>query len=238
MTDPGAWIVDASVDGQPFSRVCGSWQSVEHTVWWLRRHGHEPAAQRVWPTAAAAIALVLMLGGGVAFAQGPETESPAVRAFTEATRDYARLHRQLESTLPRLDVTSNPETIHRAVESMNAAVRAARPDAKAGDLFTESLATELRLRIDDALFANGLSPADVRASEAADGTDAAMVPLQVNGRFPWRYASATFPCVLQALPPLPPELQYRLIGNTLVLVDVHADLIVDLLPYALADTER
>ena len=189
--------------------------------------------------AVAAAALLLVLGGtAVALAQTPGVESPAVGAFTGATREYALLHRRLENTLPRLDVTANPETIQRGVDQLGAALRAARPDARPGDLFTDALAVELRIRIDDALVAHGFSPADVRAREAADGIDAAMAPLKVNGRFPWRFASATFPCVLDALPPLPPELQYRIIGNTLVLVDVHADLIVDLLPYALADTER
>jgi hypothetical protein len=47
-----------------------------------------------------------------------------------------------------------------------------------------------------------------------------------------------FPCVLEALPTLPPELQYRIVGDTLVLIDVHAGLIVDLLPHALIETER
>ena len=45
-----------------------------------------------------------------------------------------------------------------------------------------------------------------------------------------------FPCVIAALPPLPPELQYRIVGDTLVLIDVHASLIVDLLPRALVET--
>jgi hypothetical protein len=44
-----------------------------------------------------------------------------------------------------------------------------------------------------------------------------------------------FPCVIQALPPLPPELQYRIVGDDLFLVDVHASLIVDILPGALTD---
>ena len=239
-TDPGGWVVEGSLDGQPFAKHCDRWQSVERTVFWLRRHAHDqPPPRDVWGVIAAAVALVMMLGSAaVARAQVPGVESAAVGAFTEATRDYALLHRRLETTLPRLEVTSNPETIQRAVEQLGAALRAARPDAKPGDFFTEAMAVELRLRIDDALFAHGFSPADVRASEAAEGIDAVIAPLQVNGHFPWRYASAMFPCVLQALPTLPPELQYRIIGNTLVLVDVHADLIVDLLPYALADTER
>ena len=32
-----------------------------------------------------------------------------------------------------------------------------------------------------------------------------------------------------------PELQYRIVDNDLVLVDIHASLIVDILPYALID---
>lgn len=239
MRDSGVWDVRGIVGGRPFSRACDGWQAVERTVFWLRRHAHEPAPPTHRFAAVAAAALVLVLGGSAAaLAQIPGAESPAVGAFTDATREYALLHRRLENVLPTLGVTSNAETIQRAVEQLGAALRAARPDAKPGDLFTDAMAVELRVRIDDALFANGLSPADVRASEAAEGIDAVMAPLNVNGRFPWRYGSAMLPCVLQALPALPPELQYRLVGNTLVLVDVHADQIVDVLPYALADTER
>jgi hypothetical protein len=40
------------------------------------------------------------------------------------------------------------------------------------------------------------------------------------------------PQLLQVLPPLPPELQYRIIGRSLVLWDHHANLVVDYLPGA------
>jgi len=39
--------------------------------------------------------------------------------------------------------------------------------------------------------------------------------------------------LLEALPPLPVELQYRFIGRDLLLVDVEADLVIDILPNAL-----
>jgi hypothetical protein len=241
MRDSGIWHIRGIVGDRQFSRECGRWQAVERTVLWLRRHAHEPASPTPRPlgAVAAAIAIMMLLGAGaMASAQSDRSSSQAVQAFVAATREYALLHRRLENTLPRLEVTSNPETIDRVVQQLNTALRAARPDAGPGDFFTESLAVELRVRIDDALLAHGFGPADVRASEAAEGIDPAMAPLKVNGRFPWRYASAMFPCVLNALPALPPELQYRIVGNTLVLVDVHADLIIDLLPYALAETER
>ena len=240
MTADG-WLVQTSVEGQRFTRHCGNWQGVERTLFWLTRHAHEPApparARGLRPIAAAIGAVMILTGTAASHAQLPPQETLAVRQFTETTRAYAWLHRRLENNLAPLEVTANPDTINRAVQEMAAALRAARPDARQGEFFTDALAVELRLRISDALAANDLTAWEVRAVEAADGIDPAMVPLTVNGPFPWIYASAMFPCVRQALPELPPELQYRIVGSTLVLIDVHAGVIVDLLPHALADTE-
>ena len=237
MNGPG-WMVEASLGGRPFSKHCDSWQSVERTVFWLRRHADGQPSSPAWSAIAAGTLVMLSLSASLALAQVPGDQSPAVRQFINATREYAELHRQLESRLPALEVTSHPDEIYRAVQTMAAAVRATRPAAQPGDLFTEALAPELRARIAGALSANGLTAADVRAAEAAEGIATGMPPLRINGSFPWRYATNMVPCVLSTLPPLPPELQYRIVGNTLVLVDLHADLIVDLLPYVLAETER
>ena len=235
------WLVQTSVEGQLFTRHCGNWQGVERTLFWLRRHAHEntppPRARDVRPVAAAIGALMILVGAAASFAQPPPPESPAVRQFTDATRGYAWLHRRIENNLAPLEVNSTPETIHRLLQEMTAAIRAARPDARQGEFFTDALAVELRLRIADALAANDFTAWDVHAVEAADGINPAMVTLAVNGPFPWIYASAMLPCVLDALPELPPELQYRIVGSTLVLIDVHAGLVLDLLPHALADTE-
>jgi hypothetical protein len=51
----------------------------------------------------------------------------------------------------------------------------------------------------------------------------------VNGRFPWLRGALVWPCILNALPPLPDELQYRFVGVDLILVDIHANLVVDIL---------
>lgn len=240
LADNGGWIVHASLNGSVLTRQCHSWQSVERTLFCLRRHVNKtrpPATRVTAPLVAALAALMILAAGAAAPAQSQSPEIDAIRQFTTATREYAWQHRRLENQLAPLEVNSNPDTINRAVQEMAAAVRAARADARQGDLFTDALAPELRRRIAAALAANGLTPWDVLTAEAAEGVDAALVPLKVNGPFPWIYASAMFPCVQNALPELPPELQYRIVGSTLVLIDVHAGLIVDVLPHALAATE-
>lgn len=239
------WTLRTSIDGRPFTRECHNWQGVERTLMWLRRHAHEPAdsgapSSRFTGLIAAAIgALMVLLSGGAAAAQPQYPESDEVRQFVAATRDYAWMHRRIESAMGPLEVNADITRIHRAVVQFADAIRAERFEARRGDLFTPALGIELRSRIADALATHGYSPADVRAAEAADGTDPSLVSLTVNGPFPWGYASAMFRCVIEALPELPPELQYRIVGDTLVLVDVHASLIVDLLPSALQlETER
>jgi hypothetical protein len=236
----GVWDVRGIVRGRQFSRECDRWQAVERTVFWLSRHAHEPAPTLAGRGRAVAAAIVVMtlLGAGAAFAGRQPDASPAIQSFVAATREYAALHRRIEATLPRLDVSSNPDTIFRLVQQMSAAMRNARPDARAGDFFTDAVAVELRARIAHALAAHDFSAQDVRQAEVLEGIVASNVLLKVNGTFPWIYATAMFPCVMDALPALPPELQYRIVGDTLVLIDVHAGLIVDLLPHALIETER
>jgi hypothetical protein len=51
----------------------------------------------------------------------------------------------------------------------------------------------------------------------------------VNDRFAWAQGSFMPAFVLELLPPLPAELEYRFAGRDLVLIDVHAGLVVDIL---------
>jgi hypothetical protein len=58
--------------------------------------------------------------------------------------------------------------------------------------------------------------------------------LRVNTRYPDTVPLSTVPPqVLQGLPDLPEEMEYRFIGNGLILNDVHAHLIADFVEDAL-----
>lgn len=56
--------------------------------------------------------------------------------------------------------------------------------------------------------------------------------LAVNERF--LFFAMTPALILEVLPRLPSELQYRFVGADLALVDLHSSLIVDVLPHALS----
>jgi hypothetical protein len=58
-------------------------------------------------------------------------------------------------------------------------------------------------------------------------------PAQDNGRIPPGRHVRVWPALLATLPSLPEQLEYRVVGWDLVLVDVHADLVLDVLKDAL-----
>lgn len=166
----------------------------------------------------------------------PTSESPAVAEFKVATRNYVAMHRRLERIAGPITLNSSVESIDRSMQALATAIRAERTTAKQGDLFTAALAPELRARVNNALLEHGFTPADIYRSAEADGIFPSSTGLRINGTFPWLLATAMFPCVIAALPPLPSELQYRIVGNDLLLIDVHASLIVDILPELLPGT--
>lgn len=153
----------------------------------------------------------------------PDTR--AIVEFQRAADDYAFMHRRIERRQPPLEVTADVDTLGRSIAAMAEAIRVARPGAREGDLFAAPVRPILRARIVQAMRLHEVTVADL----AAEIADPAPAPLAVNGDMPWRQTGSVPPCVLEVLPPLPPELQYRFVGTDLVLADVHASLVVDIL---------
>ena len=232
------WHLHAALADRNFDKHCGSWQGVERTLNWLRRHAHEtatvPTRAITHPVVRAAAVAAMVFAAATGYAQSLPLVDPPTLTFMAATREYAVAHRRVEQEIGPIQITDRPETIRQAIEAMAAAMRAERPEARQGDLFTPALAAALRVRIDQVLRVHGFTAADVLA-EGTEGPDPSMFTLRVNGSFPWVLSHAMFPCLTGALPPLPPELQYRMVGADLMLIDVHASLIVDILPNAMPD---
>jgi hypothetical protein len=160
------------------------------------------------------------------------TATPSLAKFQAAVDEYVTLHRLLEAPLPTQQVTSDPEQIRRATDALAAAIRAARPNARQGDVFTKHGGLLMRARVHAALDRNAYDATILLAAMRND-TEGEAPPPAINGSFPWDAGNAMWPLMLAELPPLPDELEYRFVGRDLVLLDVHANLIVDILPAVL-----
>lgn len=158
----------------------------------------------------------------------------ATQTFQERVNQYVTLHRLLEGPLPPLRPTRDMTEIQTSMRALALRIQLVRANARQGDLITADVARMFRRHI-----ATCLRPEDwaaIFADNAEEEEDLRIGPpptLYVNMEWPEQVLFGFVPPqLLAALPRLPTELQYRIIGSTLVLWDHHANLIVDFLPDA------
>ena len=201
-----------------------------------------------------ALAVLLLSAGTGVMAQDPALPLPpqtapilqdlvATQAFQQRVAEYVTLHQLLEGPLPPLFPTRDMSQIHVTRRALASRIQTARAHANPGDIITADVITADVARMFRRRIATCLTR-EVCAAILADrdtdeqGLPAPLVPaLHVNMKWPAQVAfDFVPPQLLLALPPLPPELQYRIIGRALVLWDHHANLIVDILPAAFASS--
>jgi hypothetical protein len=155
--------------------------------------------------------------------------NPAWTHFSASVSDYIKLRTRIGQELPPLTLTTNPAEIAEASDNIAQAVQRAHPKAPQGRFFTPQTATEIRRRLGQYARAYDLSSIitpDPEERETVRGVN-------VYTRFPMASPMATMPPgLLQQLPPLPPQLEYRLVGRVLILRDTDAALVLDYLPNA------
>ena len=150
--------------------------------------------------------------------------------FLQRVDAYVRLHREIEHLLPPEVVTSDLDRLFAPRIAMNSEMRKARSSARQGDIFTPGVSVYFRVLIAEALTRNGIT--NVLATIEEETT--VSMPPTVNGDYPaGRSMPLMHPCLIGVLPPLPPEVRYSFIGPDLILWDLHAGLIVDVVPGAL-----
>ena len=158
----------------------------------------------------------------------PRAPQPVVEEFLNATREYMTLHQRIEEQQPAVRLTENENEIGDSTSLLASAIRTARISAREGDVFRPPIAEYLRALIGRTLQINEIPPGDLLAANLEEADEFAELPV-VNGSFPWGRGAMMWPCLLEVLPPLPEGLMYRFVGRDLVLLDIHADLIVDIL---------
>ena len=179
----------------------------------------------------AAVALWTAAASG--FAHTTDSREETLQRFHEAVSAYMSLREAVERTVPPLEISPDWESIRAGIDSMADAIRAARPSAKEGDIFDAATATLLRGSIRTSLGIPGCGVEDILAAQSNDARLATALRPLVHDRFDWAAGSFMPYCILTALPVLPGELKYRFVERDLALVDINADLVVDVLPDAL-----
>jgi hypothetical protein len=192
---------------------------------------------RLWGVGPGGACLAAILGGCVAVRTAPAQQSNKVNPdalqvekFGQQVAAYEGLHKNAAAQLPALKPKESRAKLLEYQGALTTKIRAARPHAKQGNLFTPPVASEFRRLI--RLSMQGREAARIRAS-LKRGEPVSM-KVAVNGSYPSSVPlETTPPSLLLNLPELPPELEYRVVGHTLVLRDATANLIVDFLPNAI-----
>jgi hypothetical protein len=156
----------------------------------------------------------------------PPVGAAALDAFMSRVEAYARLHQRLEAPFPPIDSTADSLSRLLNRQYLASAIRAARRHAKEGDIFTPDVADMFRTRV--AKVTAGLEMAMALDQAGEESWPAAVV----NEPFREETSQPVPPLLLEALPPLPGGIEYRIVGTDLVLWDVHADIVIDVLPDA------
>ncbi len=150
-----------------------------------------------------------------------------VAAFTEKVQAYDKLRKDLAKEAPPLKETTNPAEIANAEKALAAKIRVARAKAQRGDIFTPATEAMFRRLIRPPMV-TGPDAKENKAIVKEDAPKPGEVPFKINGEYPKEAPQSTVPPdMLKALPPLPEELQYRIVGKHLILLCVHGNLIVD-----------
>jgi len=172
------------------------------------------------------VVVVAALTGAYAVEAPPArpSEAQAAAAFEASVQEYLILHRKLESEVPKMRKRSTPERIEKNQRALGDLIRSARRDAKRGEFFTPGMQALVKRILGEVLA--GPDGKTVKASIMDENPG---VPkLVLNERYPSSVPLSTMPPqVLGPLPKLPEDLEYRFIGSRLILLDTHADIILD-----------
>ncbi len=183
------------------------------------------------------MALAVLMSCGIAATLGGQAQKVNPDAlvlvdFTKRIESYMDLHNRLEKKAPPLKTTDDPAKIRASQEGLAAAIRAERKGAKQGEIFTPEIAAIFRRLMYPEV--KGPEGAETKKAMKEDAPKPGTVPIKVNAAYP---EGAPLPSVppnlLASLPKLPEDLEFRVIGNNLILRDVHANIIVDYMPNAI-----
>jgi hypothetical protein len=152
-------------------------------------------------------------------------QGAATLEFRKRIDAYIKIHNEAEGKVSNLKRTDDPKEISDREQALAKAIQTLRAGARVGDIFAPEYQPYFIKIVQD----------DFKTRSAADRKALVAelpkrVKVDINTVYPTTLPLETFPpALLRKLPDLPPELEYRIVGRSLILRDVKANLIVDVL---------
>jgi hypothetical protein len=183
------------------------------------------------------LALVAVVSAAFTFAckdaEPDKSANPTDTIFADFARRldaYTTLRKRLTDSVGDLDPTKSQEEIATRAVSLGNAIIAARPQAKQGDIFSPEVAAFLATLIRQEYKRRSEPVLETRGDQQEELPD---FEPKVNQIYPTTHPLATFPpALLPVLPPLPEEIEYRIVRDHLILRDIEANVILDFIPGA------
>jgi hypothetical protein len=162
-------------------------------------------------------------------AQETADDAASLKQFDAAIAAYLAMRQRLMEEVPGPAAGSSSVQLNQASDALAAAIQRSRPKARPGDLFQPPVTAIIKQRVIDAVRRDNLA----EALATIDDEEKGPAKPAIHMRFPAASPMATMPpSLLAVLPRLPASLEYRIIGEVLILRDVEAALILDLIPAA------
>jgi len=176
-----------------------------------------------------ALAAIALVGASIVPAQvthpAVNPDSAIIADFEKRVADYMQMRKSVESHMPALKPTPSVDQIEHHETELGKELRNARARANEGDFFTPPVAAEFKRLIGIAMEADGK-----KIRESLRHAEPVRMHLRVNGRYPHNVPlQSTPPSLIRNLPMLPPEIEYRIIGSELILLDAKANLVLDVI---------
>ena len=196
----------------------------------VARHARPALAMAITWAVVSALSAGTGAGASKAAPLPPQTDAQALVAFEKRVAAYRALREKVEDRFPALPTEATAQQIEKARRELCRGIVAARADAQAGDLFAPEIRSYLRRQLARVL--SGPDGAQLRKSLLDE--DPMVLPLRVNGPYPDSLPLSTMPpTIVEALPKLPGPLEFRFVGDRLILFDADARLVLDWVDAAL-----
>ena len=190
-----------------------------------------PARALIWTASAMALTVALATSDRMseAFQAPVNPTAKTIADYQDRVKAYLTAQRKLSSGIPTLPDKATPQQIDARQREFGKLIMAARKGLKPGDLFGADMSALIRQSL--APLFKGPNGAKLRAAIFEEPHP--VVPA-VNVRYPDEVPLSTMPPdVMKQLPSLDPALEYRFIGRHLILLDVEAHVIIDVVSNAI-----